>query len=30
VRDVLAQSQPEIAQAKVDVAETFTNDYVPQ
>ena len=30
VRDVLAQSQPEIAQAEVDVAETFTNSYVAQ
>jgi NitT/TauT family transport system substrate-binding protein len=30
VRDVLAQSQPEIAQADVDVAETFTNEYVAQ
>ncbi len=30
VRDVLAQSQPEIAGAKVDVAKTFTNDFVPR
>ncbi len=28
VRDVLAQSQPEIKAANVDVSKTFTNEYV--
>ncbi|MDP9429546.1 MAG: ABC transporter substrate-binding protein [Actinomycetota bacterium] len=28
VRDVLAQSQPEIAQAEVDVTKTYTNEFV--
>lgn len=28
VRDVLAQSQPEIAQADVDVSKTYTNEFV--
>jgi NitT/TauT family transport system substrate-binding protein len=28
VRDVLAQSQPEIKQADVDVAKTYTNKFL--